>query len=260
MIIRFGIPVKRETVNLIDVHPEMRARLRRVVGDVRITGRIRVSSGARTWDSQNYLYGLYSSGRGNLAAHPGPKPGEFTPQPGKRYGSAHQIQHAGGYKVGGLDNTDPWAYAVDIGFYKNANTKLLMDVCNTHGLTDNVPSEWWHYVAPNRDAPLVGLFGRGSTGDNVKSLQQALANLGYKPGIADGEYGPSTQAAVEHFQRDENRAPHGDWEPADQQRLKRRLKRTKKTSLGKLPLDAQVHSWTKQIRTNLDHIDKAVGQ
>jgi Putative peptidoglycan binding domain len=41
----------------------------------------------------------------------------------------------------------------------------------------------------------------GDTGSQVKILQQALASLGYSPGKVDGDYGPSTQAAVEQFQK-----------------------------------------------------------
>jgi hypothetical protein len=40
----------------------------------------------------------------------------------------------------------------------------------------------------------------GDTGPQVKTLQRALASLGYSPGKVDGDYGPSTQAAVEKFQ------------------------------------------------------------
>ena len=40
----------------------------------------------------------------------------------------------------------------------------------------------------------------GDTGPQVKTLQRALASLGYSPGKIDGDYGPSTQAAVEKFQ------------------------------------------------------------
>ena len=40
----------------------------------------------------------------------------------------------------------------------------------------------------------------GDTGPQVKVLQRALASLGYSPGKIDGDYGSSTQAAVEKFQ------------------------------------------------------------
>jgi hypothetical protein len=41
----------------------------------------------------------------------------------------------------------------------------------------------------------------GDTGPQVLLLQRALATLGYAPGTVDGNYGPSTQAAVSAFQR-----------------------------------------------------------
>ena len=41
----------------------------------------------------------------------------------------------------------------------------------------------------------------GDTGESVQALQQALAQLGYDPGAADGDYGPATQQAVIAFQQ-----------------------------------------------------------
>ena len=45
---------------------------------------------------------------------------------------------------------------------------------------------------------------RGSKGDSVKELQQALVNAGYDIGSSgvDGSYGPATQAAVTQYQKD----------------------------------------------------------
>ncbi len=40
----------------------------------------------------------------------------------------------------------------------------------------------------------------GSNGAQVKELQRALAQLGYKPGTVDGIFGPNTEAAVVRFQ------------------------------------------------------------
>ena len=40
----------------------------------------------------------------------------------------------------------------------------------------------------------------GDQGAQVKTLQKALTSLGYSPGTPDGDYGPSTQNAVERFQ------------------------------------------------------------
>ncbi len=58
-------------------------------------------------------------------------------------------------------------------------------------------------TAPATEAPSQTL-SPGATGDQVKTLQRALTALGFSPGKADGDYGPSTQTAVEKFQ-----AAHG---------------------------------------------------
>jgi peptidoglycan hydrolase-like protein with peptidoglycan-binding domain len=49
----------------------------------------------------------------------------------------------------------------------------------------------------------------GATGSQVKILQRALASLGFSPGKADGDYGPSTQIAVEKFQVSKGLAEDG---------------------------------------------------
>jgi peptidoglycan hydrolase-like protein with peptidoglycan-binding domain len=42
----------------------------------------------------------------------------------------------------------------------------------------------------------------GDRGPKVRAIQTALATLGYAPGLADGQYGKGTSAAVISFQRD----------------------------------------------------------
>ena len=44
-------------------------------------------------------------------------------------------------------------------------------------------------------------IGPGSRGNDVAELQRALAQLGLKPGKADGAYGPRTRKALRAFQR-----------------------------------------------------------
>ena len=41
----------------------------------------------------------------------------------------------------------------------------------------------------------------GDTGPQVRLLQRSLAHLGFSPGTIDGQYGPSTTAAVTSFQK-----------------------------------------------------------
>jgi len=49
----------------------------------------------------------------------------------------------------------------------------------------------------------------GDTGDQVKVLQRALTALGFSPGKADGDYGPTTQVEVEKFQLSKNLGEDG---------------------------------------------------
>ncbi len=49
----------------------------------------------------------------------------------------------------------------------------------------------------------------GSEGDSVVQLQKSLANLGYNPGPADGDFGPHTDAAVREFQKATNLVADG---------------------------------------------------
>lgn len=44
------------------------------------------------------------------------------------------------------------------------------------------------------------IMRRGSSGSNVRKIQQSLINLGFLSGPVDGSYGPNTEAAVRNFQ------------------------------------------------------------
>jgi Putative peptidoglycan binding domain len=63
----------------------------------------------------------------------------------------------------------------------------------------------------------------GDTGPQVKVLQQALASLGFSPGTPDGDYGPSTQNAVERFQIAKHLAEDGVVGPATLAALQKAL-------------------------------------
>lgn len=47
------------------------------------------------------------------------------------------------------------------------------------------------------------LLRNGSTGSDVRFLQQELKDLGYNPGTIDGIFGPRTERAVKNFQADQ---------------------------------------------------------
>lgn len=55
---------------------------------------------------------------------------------------------------------------------------------------------------------------RGTFGEDVKLLQEALIILGYDPRGVDGSFGPGTDAAVRQFQKDNNLAVDGSVGPA----------------------------------------------
>ena len=48
----------------------------------------------------------------------------------------------------------------------------------------------------------IGVLKRGSTGDNVRKLQQMLNAIGYDCGEPDGVFGSGTEAAVKKFQKE----------------------------------------------------------
>jgi hypothetical protein len=75
---------------------------------------------------------------------------------------------------------------------------------------------------PNSQAPSQTLRP-GDTGAQVKTLQRALATLGFSPGTPDGDYGPATQIAVEKFQVAKGLAEDGIVGPATLAALQRAL-------------------------------------
>lgn len=46
----------------------------------------------------------------------------------------------------------------------------------------------------------MAIYKEGSTGEDVKTIQQQLKSAGFDPGVIDGIYGPQTAAAVKNFQ------------------------------------------------------------
>ncbi len=52
-------------------------------------------------------------------------------------------------------------------------------------------------------------IGTGSSGDEVRKIQQTLQGQGYNVGPIDGLFGPQTQTAVQAFQRAHGLIPDG---------------------------------------------------
>ena len=74
----------------------------------------------------------------------------------------------------------------------------------TPAKTSTTPAD----TTPTAEAPAQTLKP-GDTGSQVKVLQRALTSLGFSPGTPDGDYGTSTQNAVERFQTSKGLTPDG---------------------------------------------------
>lgn len=89
--------------------------------------------------------------------------------------------------------------------YRWSSARRIFDVPG-QPLQGNVPA----------DAPSNGPNGlrRGSQGEHVRRLQQALSDLGFDPQGVDGSFGPKTDAALRAFQRAAGIAADGEAGPA----------------------------------------------
>jgi len=67
---------------------------------------------------------------------------------------------------------------------------------------------------------------QGSSGPEVKQLQEQLNKLGYSVGTADGAFGPKTEAAVKKFQADKGLEADGVVGPKTQEALKKASSRS----------------------------------
>lgn len=211
-----GIAVAHSSINVADLHPELRRRVRRVVNSKRLGGLIRVSSGARTYAQQAHLYRTLPRGR---AANPN----YYNTATGRR-GSKHQVQSRS-YKVGGGFESGPYAYAVDVGFYGPPQWSRLRNVAETKGLHLTVfrPYEPWHFeldpAKPPHRIPIEFPRGRPLLWSGMskprrkitKALQLFLIRRGVGPAVggADGLFGPATTTAVRHYQRSKRLHPDG---------------------------------------------------
>lgn len=140
-------------------------------------------SSYRTYAQQVYLYQLYRSGRGNLAAFPGT--------------SNHGL---------GL--------AVD---FATTHMRWIVDqIGASFGWSkswSDAPSEWWHIryrpgvwhgglghsVGGGRTSDSQDVIALGARGQEVQALQRELNRHGAELAV-DGVFGPNTAVSVRHFQ------------------------------------------------------------
>jgi len=219
-----SIPTTSKWVQLDLLHPRFKKRLEKFFADPRIKDRVAVSSAARSYAKQKYLYDGYRAGKKgfNLAANPDWKrPGGFF------YGSFHMEQKDGFCYAVDLRNLDP----------KHISNPEINDIAAEYGIVATIKDrEWWHHqprnekswfkvtayeearadtkAVPKLDlAALVAAINaqgaevaqtplkRRSRGPAVKTVQVKLGHLGFDAGIPDGIFGWKTKGAVRNFQR-----------------------------------------------------------
>lgn len=103
------------------------------------------------------------------------------------------------------------------------NVDMVSDALNTGDPYDNVKphglKERRRWVAKAKAIWLVGsgegvvVLRRGDTGSEVLKLQKRLQELGYNPGLIDGDFGLGTERALANFQREHGLEPDGIYGP-----------------------------------------------
>jgi cell division septation protein DedD len=106
-------------------------------------------------------------------------------------------------------------------FNGTKSTTPPVTVQTTHP-TQTLPASTPTNTGPTAEAPAQTLKP-GDTGAQVTVLQKALAALHFSPGQPDGDYGPSTQNAVERFQIAHNLGEDGIVGPATLAALRKAL-------------------------------------
>jgi Putative peptidoglycan binding domain len=104
----------------------------------------------------------------------------------------------------------------------NGNKTSAPPVPPVKHVTVTVPTSTPTTTGPTAEAPAQTLKP-GDTGAQVTLLQKALAALHFSPGKPDGDYGPSTQNAVERFQIAHNLGEDGIVGPATLAALQKAL-------------------------------------
>src|SRR5579884_2568425 len=140
----------------------------------------------RTYTQQVYLWNLYVSGRGYLAARPG-------------------------------TSNHGWGLAVDVATAKMRGViDRIGDRFGWSKRWSDAPGEWWHIkyrpgvwadsaISADRGGSSIAgepaaALQRGSSGDEVAILQQALRAHGQTFVVVDGEFGSRTEEAVRAVQ------------------------------------------------------------
>ena len=223
-----SIPAKKG-VDLSLLHPRFVKRLEAFFNDPRIKGRVRVTSGCRTYAKQKYFYDGYKARKAgfNLAANPDRR---FGPKGLNGQGIWRGSWH--------MEQEDGYCYAVDFGLCGSGiKTWEVQNIAKSYGIHPTVASEWWHHQPRQSadwfDAPALVSGGvkeetkepvtdwaalakyfealtaeiqtnpmrRKERSERVKVMQRRLGALGIDCGTPVGIFGWKTWRKVRQFQR-----------------------------------------------------------
>ena len=223
-----SIPAKKG-VDLSLLHPRFVKRLEAFFNDPRIKGRVRVTSGCRTYAKQKYFYDGYKARKAgfNLAANPDRR---FGPKGLNGQGIWRGSWH--------MEQEDGYCYAVDFGLCGSGiKTWEVQNIAKSYGIHPTVASERWHHQPRQSadwfDAPALVSGGvkeetkepvtdwaalakyfealtaeiqtnpmrRRERSERVKVMQRRLGALGIDCGTPDGIFGWKTWRKVRQFQR-----------------------------------------------------------
>ncbi len=151
-----NIPTTKSNIQLDLLHPWFVKRLEAFFADPRISGKVKINSGCRSYATQAGYYKKYKAGTGNLAANPDRRFGEKGLDGlGIWRGSWHMQQ------------LDGWCYAVDLALVgKGITTGDVNRIATEYGIRPTVASEWWHH----QPRKAVDWFPAPAMGDNDPAL------------------------------------------------------------------------------------------
>jgi peptidoglycan hydrolase-like protein with peptidoglycan-binding domain len=168
---------------------------------------LHVRSGTRTRAEQEYLYHLYVTGQGSLAAKPGTSNHEENGPIGPRALDVYDSGSDPGVTRFGTVRAN-WLRANAPAFGFNPAGYTFSQV------------EPWHIEYTGSLTEVVGVPA-GSTGEwSTTRIQEFLVSLGFDTGGVDGEYGPRTTESTRTYQAWIGLEPDGVFGPKSTERAK----------------------------------------
>ena len=121
-------------------------------------------------------------------------------------------------------------------------------------------TKFMNEVRSGEDVYAQPTLRKGSMGDAVRELQDALKKLGYYGGNLDGIFGPKTESAVKAFQKDNKLAQDGIVGPLTRAALDKAIKALKPSTDSINNRLTQLENQTKQILKEIQDIRNSLSK